>query len=312
MNTTVTDRSEPVAWGILLTAHAGRALPGARVLSLHEQPLCLQAPDARLSPYDEIGHRCSEHAVFSLDDSRRAWITNRCQALSCRVNGAEMRPGERWMLADRDHVTIGLSSLSVVQSDSVQQWEAWDGTLPGSGAPDEAAALEALRALDDQLMEGGILSPADRPRNHGAVPADEMPSAEQDPLLNLANEFEQAIQGTHQGLRAIRGSPPAASGGTLPPPPDPFDAASPPPPTRMLLEGLLPESTDIDTIIAEMDEFEASELFSPAPRQDVLRLLAEQAASPAMSKTLATLSRREHHDLSIDSYFDQHLSEPTQ
>ena len=281
-----------------------------RIHALQAQPLCMQAVDACLLPYDDITHNDSEHALFNLDDSRLAWITNRCQTLSCRVNGAEMRPGERWRLADRDQVTIGLSRLTVVQSDSPQQWDAWAGNLPGSVAPDEAAALEALRTLDDPATEGGILSPAERPRNHDGVAADAIPAAQQDPLQTLATEFDQAIQGTHRGLRAIQGAAPAVPANTLPPPPDPFEPAAQSR-TRMLLEGLLPQATDIDSILADMNEFEAGELFAQAPRQDVLRLLAEQAGPAASSKTLASLSRREHHDLSIDSYFEQHLSEPT-
>ncbi|MGB3432629.1 TagK domain-containing protein [Achromobacter sp.] len=312
MTAVATDRSEPIAWGISLAAHAGYPQPSMHIHALQAQPLCLQTQSARLRPYEESENTSTDHAVFGVDDGRRAWIKNCCLTLSCRVNGAEMRPGERWMLADRDQVTVGLTQLLVVQSDSTQQWDAWAGKLPGSDAPDEAAALEALRALDDPLTEGGMLAPEERPHNRGLAIPDAAPRAQQDPFQALAAEFDQAILGTHQGARAIHTATASGPQSALPPPPDPFDAASPGSGTRMLLEGLLSEVTDINAILLGMNEFEASEFFAEAPHEDVLRLLAGKAGEPAGARALAALSRREHHDLSIDSYFEQDLSEPTQ
>jgi len=311
MTALATDRSEPMAWGISLAAHAGHPQPDMHIHALQAQPLCLQTQSVRLCPYEESENSGTDHAVFGIDDGQRAWIKNHSRTLSCRVNGAEMRPGERWMLADRDQVTVGLTRLLVVQSDSAQQWDAWAGVLPGSGTPDETAALEALRALDAPLTEGGVFAPPERPRNHGVALPDAVPLAQQDPLQTLATEFDQAIQGTYQGTRAIQTAGAGSPESALPPPPDPFDTASLGSDGRMLLEGLLSEATDIDAILADMNEFDTSGFFAETPHEDVLRLLADQAGKPAGARALAALSRREHHDLSIDSYFEQDLSEPT-
>lgn len=306
------NRTVSVAWGISLVAHGGQAQPEMRILALQTRPLCLQTRSARLCEFDEEENIGSEHVVIGRDDDERAWIRNHCQTLSCRVNGAEMRPGERWMLADRDEVTVGLTKLLVVQSDSVQQWEAWAGRLPSNGTLDQAAALEALRALDAPHEANGVLAPRERHRNHGIALTDTLPLGQQDPLQTLATEFDQAIQGVHQGLRAFQTTSANTPASALPPPPDPFDAPPAGVPTRMLLEGLLPERTDIETILGEMNDFEAGEFFAPPAHRDVLRLLADKADDPLGTKALAAISRREHHDLSIDSYFEQNVPEPTQ
>lgn len=308
MNQAVADHTSPVAWGIWMSAHAGQPSQGMRIHSLQEQPVCLHAASGALVPYHAPDAEHTEHSVFGVGDDQRAWIQNACATLSCRVNGAEMRPGERWALTDRDEITIGLTRLSVLEADSTQQWDAWAGSRPGAGLDDEAAALQALRALNDADTHAGVFLSDDLQRGRGA-PADVLFDHAADPLLTLATEFDQAILGTHQGLQALQPHAPSLSTGALPPPPDPFDAPSAPPATRMLLEGLLPEATDIDSILADMNDFDDSQLFAPVPNHDVLRLLADRPASNGPGKTIASLARREHHDLSIDSYFQQDHSE---
>ncbi len=279
--------------------------------SLQEHPICLHAASGALVPYPSPNTESTEQSVFGVGEDRRAWIQNACATLSCRVNGAEMRPGERWPLADRDEITVGLTRLSVLQADSPQQWDAWAGSRPGATPDDEAAALLALRALNDADMHIGAFSPDDNWRSRGvavdALADDTHDTA--DPLLTLATEFDQAIQGTHQGLQAIRTHTPGLASGSLPPPPDPFDTPSVAPATRMLLEGLLPEATDIDSILADMNDFDDAQLFAPPPNHDVLRLLADRPTANTPGKTIASLARREHHDLTIDSFFAQDLSE---
>ncbi|WMD20261.1 TagK domain-containing protein [Achromobacter seleniivolatilans] len=311
MTHSTVERTTPIAWGIWLSAHAGQPYEGMHVHSLQEQPLCLHAVTGKLVPYDALGVTGTEHSLFGVGDDQRAWVQNSCATLSCRVNGAEMRPGERWALADRDEITVGLARLSVLEADSPQQWDAWGGSRPGHVLDDEAAALEALRALNNIEMHTGAFSPEDRRHSRGGAAADVTPNETQDPLLSLATEFDQAILGTHQGLRPMHAAAPGLPSSTLPPPPDPFEDASDRPTTRMLLEGLLPEATDIDSILGDMNEFNESQLFAPTPNQDVLRLLAEQSAAHLPEKNIASLARREHHDLSIDSHFEQDLSEST-
>ncbi len=311
MNQTAAAEPAPVAWGIWMSAHAGHPIPGMRVHSLHEQPLCLRTASGALVPHRAAEADGTEHSVFGVGEDRRAWIQNACATLSCRVNGAEMRPGERWPLSDRDDITIGLTRLSVVQADSPLQWEAWDGCRPGDALDDQAALL-ALRALNDTDTHAVPFLPEDRRHSRRGAGPDGQPQDANDPLASLATEFDQAIQGTHQGLRALHSPAPGLPGSTLPPPPDPFEAPAAAPATRMLLEGLLPEATDIDSILADMNAFDESQLFAPPPAQDVLRLLADQAGASAPSRTIASLARREHHDLSIDSHFQQDLSESAQ
>lgn len=294
-----------------MSAHAGQALEGMRIHALHEQPVCLHAETGVLLPYHAQDHEGIEHSVFGMGDDQRAWIQNSCSTLSCRVNGAEMRPGERWHLSDRDEIIIGLTRLSVLESDSAQQWEAWGGAVPGSNIDDDLAALQALRALGDVEIDPGALAPDGRRHTRGGVELDVIADKAQDPLQTLATEFDQAIQGTHQGIRGVHSQAPVMPSSTLPPPPDPFDEPPPPSPTRMLLEDLLPEATDIDSILADMNAFDESRFFADAPNHDVLRLLAEQPGTGTPGKAIASLARREHHDLSIDSYFEQDISEST-
>ncbi|MFJ3461295.1 TagK domain-containing protein [Achromobacter spanius] len=305
------DRRASTAWGIWMSAHAGRASDGMRIHAMHEHPVCLQAETGALVPHHAQDALGTEHSVFGVDDQQRAWIHNGCVTLSCRVNGAEMRPGERWPLADRDEVIVGLTRLSVLQSDSAQQWEAWGGEAPGGGIGDDVAALQALRALGDTDIDPGAFAPDARRHGRAGLEPDALPSKAQDPLQVLASEFDQAIQGTYQGIRATHAFAAAAPSSTLAPPPDPFDDPPPPSVTRMLLEDLLPEATDIDSILDEMNAFDESRIFDDEPNHDVLSLLAEQPGNGAPGRAIASLARREHHDLSIDSYFEQDISEST-
>ena len=294
-----------------MSAHAGQAFEGMRINTLHEQPLCLQAETGALVPYREQDAGLTEHSVFGVDDDQRAWVQNACATLSCRVNGAEMRPGERWPLADRDEIIVGLTRLSVLQSDSAQQWEAWGGEAPGGSIDDDIAALQALRELGGADIDPGVFAPDARRHGRAGLEPDALPSKEQDPLQTLATEFDQAIQGTYQGVRGVHAHAPGVPSSTLPPPPDPFDDPPLPSVTRMLLEDLLPEATDIDSILADMNTFDESRIFDDEPNHDVLSLLAEQSGTGAPGKAIASLARREHHDLSIDSYFEQDISEST-
>lgn len=294
-----------------MSAHAGQAFEGMRIHTLHEHPLCLQAETGALVPYREQDAGLTEHSVFGVDGNQRAWVENACATLSCRVNGAEMRHGERWPLADRDEIIVGLTRLSVVQSDSAQQWEAWGGEAPGGSIDDDLAALQALRALGGADIDPGAFAPHARRHGRAGLEPDALSSQAQDPLQTLAIEFDQAVQGTYQGIRGVHAHAPGMPSSTLAPPPDPFDDPPPPSVTRMLLEDLLPESTDIDSILDGMNTFDESRIFADEPNHDVLSLLAEQSGADAPNRAIASLARREHHDLSIDSYFEQDISEST-
>jgi hypothetical protein len=305
------DRPSSTAWGIWMSAHAGQALEGMHIHALHDQPVCLHAESGVLLPHFAQDPEGTEHSLFGLGDDQNAWIHNYCSTLSCRVNGAEMRQGERWPLSDRDEIIIGLTRLWVLQSDSEQQWKAWGGAVPGSGIYDDVAALQALRALGDIEIDPVAFAPDSRRHTRGGAELNTIHDKAQDPLQALATEFDQALQGTHRGTRGAHGCAPVMPSSTFPPPPDPFDELAPPSATRMLLEDLLPEATDIDSILDGMNTFDESRIFADEPNHDVLSLLAEQPGADAPNRAIASLARREHHDLSIDSYFEQDISEST-
>jgi hypothetical protein len=159
-----------------------------------------------------------------------------------------------------------------------------------------------LAILDDEPL--GVVAPASPDSGDG------------DPLETLLAEYRRAL--VHRECSPAHPlkemEPPQIA---VPLPPDPF-ADTDRYRTGSLLSDLLDTRQQIDRVLDEMNPFLAEQLFADSTRHDVLQLLAPARRQRPHFASTALLARREHHQISVDSYFpmldtftDTSTTEPT-
>ncbi|MFM0068709.1 TagK domain-containing protein [Paraburkholderia aspalathi] len=174
----------------------------------------------------------------------------------------------------------------------------------------EPAAFRDLAALSASPIDGPDTSALQHPaarhtvldENEREIRMPQLGPAPADLLAALHAEYQQAV------TRQERASPgrlsaPAQAQITVPLPEDPFLARSGHFTRGTLLDELLGHACRVDTILGQMDPFDAETIFTEEAHHDVLLLLAPPHVRSSRVKQTTLLARREHHLVSADSHF---------
>ncbi len=325
-----------------LTLNYNQDNPEFSPILIDDSALVFVMPAATFVSVDEPVAGLTDYVVFS-KRGLHAQLENRCSVLACRVNDAEITFGDTASAQPGDIIQIGLVTLTaradvttddeaVLESQAGQAESASSIQLEDLGTaidplftenlPDESTAPAAADPNDfsDLIALAGTLGQIDHYHDHPEVGdplsiLDGAPGAlppghglfdegnEADPLTQLSEEYRQTmLHGGRDVPRELKDH--RLDNPRLRAPEDPFLDA----PERFaqgsLLDDLLGQRQNIDTVLKELDSFGADLLFARDERQEVLTLVAPPGlAAQHASAPSAQLARREHHLMSVDSPF---------
>ncbi len=270
-----------------------------------------------------------EDVYFGLDENGGPWIENRCSELTCSINGIPILTGSQHPLANNDLIIIGVAELTIGNLGAIAPMEIQPDCAPAATSSNvDLIALGNTLSHSDPADFSDLIALARSDTNDGSryddpltstatplVILDQEPHTDTaplftadtaDPLVALHAEYRRAL--THREhdyahqLKTVEGMQTV-----VPAPEDPFLDIPGRYAQGSLLNDLLGDQQNIDTILDELDAFRADQLFINDERHEILLLLAsEQKSNPYYSRT-ALLMRQEHHLVSMDSY----LSMPT-
>jgi len=319
-----------------LIRFGGQRPTESRRYPIGNQGYCVLAASGALFPADMQLEGSPEYAVFGRDD-QAAWLANHCTSLACCVNGHPVASGARHRLQEGDTIEIGVACLTVgalVAVDAATLASAQSAVAPAD--PTDFSDLAALAGPDidtgppdfsdlialagDYVEEGygpeelladreplALLDHTAAARAGTPSPSDS--AEEADPLATLSAEYRRALlHGERSQAHDLKAEATARATARIPA--DPFLDA----PERFaegsLLDDLLGDKQNIDTVLAELDDFNGGQLFEQERSHEILALLAPRGLAGQHVTQTALLARQEHHLISVDSNF--HLSGASQ